>query len=174
MIYLLDHSGKERWYFEVNEAGWAFRQILLEEGKESKISNQKKYDFFLSETELSLDDETLLRITQDEFEEVWNRINRDQTQSWVELKSKLPLGTKVTGPIEVLYPQGVIVSLPDFDTLAIANYEECAANYKNRNLHKGLYVTADIIGYDEVNYWFVVGNPRIIDMQQKLRSQERT
>lgn len=165
MIYLLDPSGRQRWYFEVDEEGWAFRQILLDEGKESKISNQKKYDFFLSETELPLDDETLLRITQEEFEEVWSRINRDQTERWVELKSKLPLGSKITGPIEVLYPQGVIVSIPVHDALAIADYEECAANYKNRNIHKGLNVTANIIGYDEVNYWFVLGNPRVSDVQ---------
>ncbi|AIQ59337.1 hypothetical protein [Paenibacillus borealis] len=165
MIYLLDPSGKKRWYFEVDEEGWAFRQILLDEGKESKISNQKKYDFFLSETELPLDDGTLLRITQEEFEEVWSRINKDQTERWVELKSKLPLGTKITGPIEVLYPQGVIVSIPVHDALAIADYDECAANYKNRNIHKGLNVTASITGYDEVNYWFVLGNPRVSDVQ---------
>lgn len=165
MIYLLDHIGRERWYFEVDEEGWAFRQILLDEGKESRISNQKKYDFFLSETELPLDDGTLLRITQEEFEEVWSRINSDQTERWVELKRKLPLGSLVAGTIEVLYPQGVIVSISDHETLAIADYEECNSNYRNGNIHKGLNVTANIIGYDEVNYWIVLGNPRVLEVK---------
>jgi hypothetical protein len=163
MIYLISHNDRQKWYFEVDEEGWAFRQILLEEGKESKISNLKKYEFFLSEHELSLDDVTLQRIPQEAFEEVWNRVNKDQTEIWIELKRKLPLGTEIHGDIEVLYPQGVIVSIPEFEALAIADYEECNANYKTRNIHRGLKVKGTIIGYDEVNYWLVIGNPKVTD-----------
>ncbi|MCL6605227.1 MAG: hypothetical protein K6T94_20375 [Paenibacillus sp.] len=137
----------------------------MEDGKESKISNQKKFEFFLSETDLPLEDPKLKRIPQEEFEQVWDSINKSQRDVWLKLKDSLPLGTKIEGYIEVLYLQGVIVSIPDFDALGIADYAECAANSQKHNMHAGLIIKAEIIGYDEVNNWFLLGNPLVLGLE---------
>ncbi|MFC3745784.1 hypothetical protein [Paenibacillus sp. GCM10012306] len=163
MIYLTDCYAKQTWYFEVDEEGTAFRQVLIEEGKESKISNLKKFDFFLSDQELSLDDPNLKRIPKEIFEKVWNDININQLETWLELKVLLPLGTKVEGYIEVFYPQGVMVSIPSHGALGVADYDECTKNSQKANMHTDLIVRAEIIGYDEVNYWFILGNPEVLD-----------
>ncbi|MFE4711011.1 hypothetical protein ACFRAM_09070 [Paenibacillus sp. NPDC056722] len=163
MIYLTDCYAKQTWYFEVDAEGNAFRQVLIEEGQESKISNLKKFNFFLSDQELSLDDPDLKRIPKEEFEKVWNDININQLETWLELKELLPLGTKVEGYIEVFYPQGVMVSIPSHEALGVADYDECAKNSQKANMHTDLIVRAEIIGYDEVNYWFILGNPEVLD-----------
>ncbi len=154
MNYLLQQSDKQQWYFEVDDQGIAYRQMLLEEGKESKISNVKKHEFFLAEHELHLDDPELEKIPKETFEAVWDEIITKQQPRWLENKKALPLG-------EVLYPQGVIVSIPDTDALGLANYNEFAAHSQQRNLHKGLLVEAQITGYDEVNCWFLLGQPQV-------------
>lgn len=163
MIYLTQYSSEEVWYFEVNEEGTVFRQMLLKEGKEGKVSNQRKFQFFLSETNLMLDDRDYKSISKEEFEQVWDILNRNIKDIWIEKKRELPIGTKIDGYIEVFYPQGVIVSIPLYDVLGIANYEECQANSKKSNIHKDLMIKAEIIGYDEVNFWFVLGNPEVLE-----------
>lgn len=161
MIYLQQHSDKQQWYFEVDDEGIAYRQMLLEEGKESKISNVKKYEFFLAEHELPLDDPELKRFPKEAFEAVWDEMITEQQPRWLENKKELPLGTTIIGYLEVLYPQGVIVSIPDTEALGLADYDECAAHSQQRNIHKGLLVEAQITGYDEVNCWFLLGQPRV-------------
>ncbi|WP_054941446.1 YxiJ family protein [Paenibacillus ihuae] len=161
MIYLLQQSDKQQWYFEVDDEGIAYRQMLLEEGKESKTSNVKKHEFFLAEHELPLDDPELKRIPKEAFEAVWDEMITEQQPRWLENKKTLPLGTTIMGYLEVLYPQGVIVSIPDTEALGLADYDECAAQSQQRNIHKGLLVEAQITGYDEVNCWFLLGQPRV-------------
>ncbi|MNC14686.1 Immunity protein WapI [compost metagenome] len=161
MIYLLQQSDKQKWYFEVDDEGIAYRQMLLEEGKESKISNVKKHEFFLSEKELSFDDPELKRIPKEAFETVWDKIITEQQPRWLENKKALPLGTTIMGYLEVLYPQGVIVSIPDTAALGLADFAECAAHSQQANISKGLLVEAKITGYDEVNCWFLLGQPRV-------------
>jgi hypothetical protein len=161
MIYLLQQSDKQKWYFEVDDEGIAYRQMLLEEGNESKTSNVKKHEFFLAEHELPLDDPELIRIPKETFEAVWDEMITEQQPRWLENKKELPLGTTIIGYLEVLYPQGVIVSIPDTEALGLANYNEFAAHSQQRNLHKGLLVEAQITGYDEVNCWFLLGQPRV-------------
>ncbi|OBZ18863.1 hypothetical protein A8L34_04740 [Bacillus sp. FJAT-27264] len=169
MIYLTECYAKETWYFEVDEEGTAFRQVLIEKGKESKISNLKRFDFFLSEKELPLDDPGLKRISKEVFEKVWDEINVNQLGTWLEQKEKFPLGTKVEGYIEVFYPQGVIVRIPSHEALGVADYDECAKNSQKANMHKDLVVRAEVIGYDEVNYWFILGNPEVLDREYNNR-----
>ncbi|KWX77763.1 hypothetical protein [Paenibacillus jilunlii] len=171
MIYLNEKSGRKEWYFEVDDEGTAYRQILLEEGKESKSSNLKKFEFFLSEKELPLNNPELKRIPKETFEKVWSIVNKDQQTIWHKQKELLTLGEKIVGYIEVFYPQGVIVSIPDNDALGVANYEECAENSQKRNMHKGLLVNAEIIGYDEINYWFILGDPKVFDCRYPLVSK---
>jgi hypothetical protein len=166
MIYLIDQSDKATWYFEVNEEGTAFRQMLIEEGKESKISNLRKFEFFLSDQDLSLDEPDLLRISKETFEKEWDSINKNQWNKWLNIKKILPIGTAIEGYIEVFYPQGVIVSIPEYEALGIADYDECAKNSQKRNMYSKSIVLAEIAGYDEVNCWFILGNPKVLDRDQ--------
>ncbi|ASA23046.1 hypothetical protein [Paenibacillus donghaensis] len=163
MIYLLDQNNGQAWYFEVDEEGTAFRQMLLEDGKESKISNQKKFEFFLSDQDLDINDPNFIRILREEFEQLWQTLNQDQQPLWQKIKQTLPTGTIVNGYIEVFYPQGVIVNIPAYSALGLADYEECAANSKQKNMHKDLQVQAEIIGYDDVNLWVLLGHPKVSD-----------
>ncbi len=112
-----------------------------------------------------LDHPSLQRISKNEFDRVWNIVNNNQLPEWIKLKEVLPLGTKIDGYIEVFYPQGVIVSIPGYEALGVANFEECAANSQKRNMHKDLIIKAEVIGYDKVNYWVILGNPEVLDKE---------
>lgn len=161
MIYLLLYLDGQKWYFEADDEGVVYRQMLLEEGKASRISNVKKYYFFLADHELSLDDPELEPIPKAIFEAVWNELIKEQLPDWLETKRTFPRGTKVIGYLEVLYPHGVIVSIPDTKALGLADYDECAAHAGHRNIHKGLLVEATVSGYDEVNCWLLLEEPRV-------------
>lgn len=145
----------------MDDTGAAYRQMLVSDTI-SKSSNRKQSEFFLSDQSLPLDDPSLIQINKAEFDTVWFEINSLQQESWLKLKELLPVGTLVEGYIEALYPQGVIATIPDYEALAIAEYEDCAANSASANLHVGLFLTAIVVWYDDVNDWICLGAPSIL------------
>lgn len=174
MIYLLLYSDGQKWYFEADDEGVVYRQMLLEEGKASRVSNVKKDDFFLADHELSLDDPELEPIPKATFEAVWNELIKEQLPDWFETKRTFPRGTKVIGYLEVLYPHGVIVSIPDTKALGLADYDECAAHAGHRNIHKGLLVEATVSGYDEVNGWLLLEEPRVWGFREEYSMSDQS
>lgn len=110
---------------------------------------------------MSLDDPELEPIPKAAFEAVWDELTKEQLPDWLETKRTFTQGTTIFGYLEVLYPHGVIVSIPDTKALGLANYDECAAHSRNHSIHKGLLVEATVSGYDEVNGWLLLEEPRV-------------
>ncbi len=174
MIYFLYDSDGQKWYFEADDEGVVYRQMLLEEGKASRISNVKKDEFFLAEHKLALDDPELEPIPQATFEAIWDELIKEQLPDWLETKRTFPRGTKVIGYLEVFYPHGVIVSIPDTKALGLAGYDECAAHAGHRSIHKGLLVEATVSGYDEVHFWLLLEEPRVWGFREEYSMSDQS
>jgi hypothetical protein len=66
----------------------------------------------------------------------------------------------VQGFIQIFYPQGVIINLGD-DTLGVADYAVCKSSAQPEWMYPGYKVTAVVAGYDEVNHWLLLNDPRV-------------
>ncbi|MWC29865.1 hypothetical protein [Paenibacillus sp. MMS18-CY102] len=103
LLYLKQELDDLIIYFEVNEQGTAYRQMVVK-GNEIQSSNLKKFEFILSDQDLPLDKQGLSRINKEEFEDVWSVVTSNGQEQWLTLKNQLPIGTKVEGYIEVFCP----------------------------------------------------------------------
>ncbi len=152
---------KEETYLEVDQ-DCVLRQIS-KINNEFISSNRKnyKYDFWLTEGEFSVDKvDSITIISKEEFEVIWNRNNEAYSELWKGIKNRYKINDNVDGYIEVFYPQGVIISVDEV-TLGIANYNECREGTMLENLYPNHLVDARVIGYDEVNMWLILDNPKV-------------
>lgn len=152
-------------YLEIDD-GCVLRQISKIDN-EFISSNRKnlKYNFWLTEGEFSVHDmEDIAIISKEEFEVIWNKNNEKYFKLWNKIKNKYKINDKVNGYIEFFYPQGVIISVNEV-TLGIANYYECRDSTMPENLYPNHLVNARVIGYDEVNMWLILGNPKVYKEQ---------
>lgn len=147
-------------YIEVID-GYAYRQITVNDDKYI-MSNIKVQELdWLAEGEIKLDStDEIIGISKEEFESIWNsHLNYHQSQ-WEHTKQRYKIEKSVTGYIQVFYPQGVIITL-DEESLGVADYKECRATAKLEWMSPGYRVTALIDGYDEVNHWLILKEPRV-------------
>jgi hypothetical protein len=106
----------------------------------------------------ALDDVT--PITGEEFDSIWHAHLAAHQSEWAAVKTRNPVGTKVSGFIAIFYPQGVIVELDD-GALGVANYAACKASAKARLMSSKQKVTATVVRYDEDNQWLTLGSPQV-------------
>lgn len=140
MLYLFEIENNRQWYFEADDQGIVFRQIVKEKDKLPKLSDQKESEFFLAEFPIDLEDPHFTQLQKNEFESEWKMLNTEYMAERERVKKKYPIGTEVHGEIEVIFPQGIIVDLHNIQYPGIANYEEYAKNSAVDNVHKGLEV----------------------------------
>lgn len=148
-------------YIEIDE-GYAVRQITVN-GENYIASNllSPAEGLYLAEGDISDDNfDDGAEITQTEFETIWESFLVKHEALWLTSKQIYPIGSSIRGWIEAFYPQGTIVNLGD-GTLGAADYAACQESAKLEYLYPGYAVTASVTGYDEVNHWLVLGNPRI-------------
>jgi len=121
----------------------------------------QEWGLWLAEGEFEYDPlDEVKEISKDEFESVWNlHLNYHKTQ-WDNIKRKYKIGSSIMGYIQVFYPQGVIINLEE-QTLGIANYDKCRTTAKPEWMYPGFRVTAIVDGYDEVNHWLVLKEPKV-------------
>jgi len=143
------------------EDGVAYRQITINGDKffMSNI-NYPELGLILAEGKINPNIDEVEEITKKEFDEIWNiHLNIYQVQ-WNDIKQRNIIGSKVTGYIQLFYPQGVMVNLGN-NCLGVANYAECNASAKPEWMYPGYKITAIITGYDELNQWLVLESPKI-------------
>ncbi|NEW08360.1 hypothetical protein GK047_20385 [Paenibacillus sp. SYP-B3998] len=153
----------ETWYFEADEEGTVFRQIVVKAAGDFIISNQKheSYGFFLSDQGLDNKNSVYLEITKDTFEQIWSDLLQCNILEWERIKSLLVIGTEVDGVIEVFYPQGVIINLNKLNAMGIADYSECKSSTSPENLYPGYSVKARVKAFDEVNQWIILEGAKV-------------
>lgn len=140
--YLAD---KEHWYFELDEDGYATKQILIDD----KGCHMSCFEDCLAEGVVDpsgFDDEgTSQRISKDEFYDEWNNLLSKHIDAWNATKTKYPIGSICSGKTKAFYPQGQIVEGDDF--IGVCQTESTL-------LHE--IKNYSVCDYDESNMWLVL------------------
>lgn len=107
MKYLKDcpEPGMGTWYFEIDSDGVAYRQIVIQDDGTFIASNRKheQYHFLLAEKAIDDTEPYYTKITKKEFEEIWSSNLHTFNKEWHQVKTVLPVGTKVSGYIEAFF-----------------------------------------------------------------------
>lgn len=154
-------------YTETNDDRWAMRQITVN-GDNYIASNRPHppWDFRLADQQFdeALEDpeDNVTEISSSEFEAVWQRHLRNYQNQWRTSKIFYPPGTAVQGWIAVFFPHGVIINL-GAGTFGVADYAQCLASTVPEAMYLDHKVTAIVSGYDEVNQWLVLDQPRVFN-----------
>jgi hypothetical protein len=150
-------------YFEVNKNNIILRQIASN-GEIYLASNviQTDGNMYLGDQpfESSENDEDVISITKDEFEDVWSAHLKIYEARWSQIKQTYPVGTTLQGLIHIFFPQGVIVNLGN-NVLGVADYKACLASTKREFMYTRNKITAVVAGYDEENQWLILDSPQV-------------
>lgn len=145
MKYLLLTFGKEQYWYALDDAGYANRQVIQDEDGQIHISCLEDC---LAEDPIEEEnmDGDVIHLSKQEFEVFWQSVLKRHRKQWEEIKKTYPLGAYVQGTYRYSYPQGSIIKSDDF--IAIYQGKEAFS------LHK--LVRYQVKSYDDVNMWLVV------------------
>jgi hypothetical protein len=144
MRFLSISDEKDQYLIEINEKGFATRQIVFSEDGTCHISCREDC---LAEGQIkdSDMDGEVKEISEQEFESDWNDIVSRYRYEWEAIKLKNHIDDVITGDFKCYYPQGKIFTYNQFFVL-----------YKGRKeakLHTEIEMR--IIGFDNKNMWIV-------------------
>ena len=93
------------WYFEIDNVGAAYRQMVYHDDDICITSNRKyhSYHFMLAEHPLNAEEPYYEEISQQEFEMLWSEQLQLGMEDWRNTKSLFPVGTRVEGYIEAFF-----------------------------------------------------------------------
>lgn len=145
MKYLLLKLGKEQYWYELDEEGYASRQINVDEDGQIHVSCLEDC---LAEGLINEDDLEgyVIHLSKQEFENLWQTTLKKYEVVWKDIKKKYPIGIFVQGKCSYSYPQGSIIRGNDFIAIYIGEESFC--------LNK--LVQYKVKSYDEKNMWLVV------------------
>lgn len=149
---------QEYYYFEIDTEMIAYRQVTVMNDR-YKVSIAP--DFFLAEKEIEPfegDEE----ISQEQFNEIWDKAVAPYKVDWDQVKQDYVHGTVVTGSIMMFYPQGVIIQLSD-TAYAIADTAELRTHTKPELMYPGYQVQGTVTGYDDNNFWLILDHCTVSD-----------
>lgn len=108
-------------YFEINEQGVAYRQVVIHDDGSVITSNRKheQHHFMLAEHPLDHTEPYYEEISQDEFNRLWNQQLNTTANQWNLTKSKFPVGANVEGYIKAFFPQGTLIQLLTQDVVGL-------------------------------------------------------
>lgn len=145
MKYLLLKSGKEKYWYELDEEGYANRQIVLDEQCQIHLSCLEDC---LAEGPVNEEDidGIIINISKSEFDILWQNTLKKYEKLWEKVKKRYPIGTYVQGEYSYSYLQGNIMKGDDFIAIYKGDEPFClkqSVRYKVKS-------------YDDVNMWLVV------------------
>lgn len=145
MKYLLLELDEEKYWYELDDEGYAYRQIVLDEHCQLHLSC---FEDCLAEGPINEDDleGSIIALSKPEFDILWENILKQYEKSWEDIKKKYPIGVCVQGEYSYSYPQGSIIKGDDFTAI-----------YKGDEpffLHQ--LVRYKVKSYDDINMWLVV------------------
>lgn len=148
------------YYFEIDEEGTAYRQIIANDGT-IIVSNRpfQQLHFCLADQEIMFNPET--EIDKEEFEELWQSGNKPFINDWKYATERVCLGQEVQGEIEVLYSQGIIINLGN-NSYGIVDYNECLNNSGSHMIYPGNVIRGNVKGFDYLNLWVIIDKPSIL------------
>ncbi|WP_240416787.1 hypothetical protein [Paenibacillus periandrae] len=166
MKYLKVCNSLDTWYFEIDDEGTAYRQVLNKLGLNiSSNRKHKGYDFFLSDQKIEYTNPPYLLISKNEFDKIWNESLQALIIEWNRIKRELRIGTEIEGYLEIFYPQGLIINLFKHDAIGIVNYGVIENITPSQWLYPKHLIKGTVLGYDEINYWIELGNIEVFEKQ---------
>ncbi|MED3549201.1 hypothetical protein [Cytobacillus praedii] len=169
MNYLKDiqEPGMGTWYFEIDNDGVAYRQMVYYDDGTCITSNRKHdlYHFMLAEHPLDAQESYYKEISQTEFEKLWYEQLQHGLEDWHRTQSLFPVGTRVEGYIEVFFPQGTLINLLEPHAVGITDTSALKSETPAEWLYPRYRVFAEVSGYDEVNQWVLLTRSKVAGSQ---------
>lgn len=145
MKYILLESDDEKYWLELDDEGYAMRQIISDGNHEMHISCMEDC---LAEGVIDVEnlDGIYSNLSESEFSNVWHSVLDCYKREWNEIKSKYLVGDYVQGTCRYFYPQGAIIVGEDYKAI-----------YKGiKDIMINQSFSAKIVTYDDSNMWLVL------------------
>lgn len=145
MKYLLLFFEGEQYWIEINNAGYAVRQINIDINKKVQVSCIEDClgEGCIDERDL---DGIIKILSQSEFEMKWEEVTLDKRKMWEDQKRQYPIGKKVKCKVEYLYPQGWVLEVGEVQGI-------CSSELK---VNHNEWIEGEVDGYDEENMWLKI------------------
>lgn len=164
--YLKDiqEPGMGTWYFEIDDNGVAYRQMVYQDVDSCITSNRRHdhYHFMLAEHPLDAQEPFYKEISQAEFEELWHDQLQLGMEDWHRTQSLFPVGTRVEGCIEAFFPQGTLINLLEPRAVGITDTSALKSVTPAELMYPRSRVIAEVSGYDEVNQWVLLTRAEVM------------
>lgn len=156
------------WYFEIDNVGVAYRQIVYYDDGTCITSNRKHdfYHFMLAEHPLDAWESHYREISQAEFEKLWHEQLQLRLEDWHRIQRLFPVGIRVEGYIEAFFPQGTLINLLAHHAVGITDTSVLKSKTPAEWMYPRYHVTAEVSGYDEVNQWVLLTRTEVIGSQK--------
>ena len=149
MKYIMIDFEDEKFWIEIGEDNYAMRQIIRDN---NNIYHLSCIEDCLGEgpiVEQDLDGDIKF-ITKYDFEGIWDNLKSEYGDKWKRIKLNKRIGSKITGTYKYSYPQGYIFDIGDW--LGVVK----DISKKEMNFTTGDKIKGIIIGYDDINMWFII------------------
>lgn len=155
------------WYFEIDNDGVAYRQMVYHDDAICITSNRKheQYHFMLAEHPLDAQESYYEEISQAEFEELWHEQLQLSMEDWNRTQSLFPVGTRVEGYLEAFFPQGTLVNLQEPHAVGITDTSVLRSQTPAEWMYPRCRLIAEVSGYDEVNQWVILTRAEVMGSQ---------
>ncbi|UQZ36979.1 hypothetical protein C2I18_27670 [Paenibacillus sp. PK3_47] len=171
MKYLKDiqEQGMGTWYFEIDNDGVAYRQMVYQDDGSCITSNRKHelYHYMLAEHPLDEQEPYYIEISPEEFEKLWHNQLQLCMESWERTKSLFPVGFQAEGYIEAFFPQGTLINLQDSQAVGITDTFVLKSKTPAEWMYPRHRVTAEVSGYNEVNQWVILNRAEVKGSQNE-------
>lgn len=141
-------------YIEIDENGYALREVVEFTSEIKNTSLCIDDDFFLSEGNWA---EVLEEIQKNEvsssvFEEKWELSKEKYLSEWEKIKQKLAIGQALEAKIVCFYPQGIILDCGE-KFFGIAPYDFCEKHFGKSQMYPKNTLKLQLNGFDEMHFW---------------------
>ncbi|MGZ7444811.1 hypothetical protein ACLD72_025070 [Paenibacillus sp. TH7-28] len=160
----IQEPGMGIWYFEIDNDGVAYRQMVYQDDGSCITSNRKHdfYHFMLAEHPLDAQEPYYKEISQAEFEELWHEQLQLGIEDWHRTQSLFPVGARVEGYIEAFFPQGTLINLLVPQAVGIADTSALKSETPAEWMYPRYRVIAEVSGYDEDNQWVLLTRAEVM------------
>ena len=143
MKYIFFSIDEEKYWIEIDDSGYAIRQIILsEDGYHVSCVEDCLAEGKIVENDLEVN---VINISVADFNIVWDKALDEYKQTWNMTKKKYKINDFITATFAYFYPQGPIFKNKNIVIKYVGD--------KTVKLHDKLTLT--VIGYDDTNMWLV-------------------
>lgn len=143
MKYLYFLYEDDRYWIELDDKGFANRQIILSDG----CYHISAFEECLAEGRIGEEDidAKVTNISHSDFELIWNDILKNHRSDWESAKQKYKINDSITAELAFYYPQGPIFKVGHVFVKYTGNQDVF--------IHEKRIMK--VIGYDETNMWII-------------------